>query len=220
MGRAKDVGASCARPAQRDGKGGCTAVKTATFLIAAVALVLGACAVAQDEVNPLSVKLGAYWPSGDLDCVGNTWFYGEVDYGFSRDYDRNSSWHVSVGWTQKSATVHEELTEGRSDGDYTTEYEEKYRIIPITVGMRYDQPMADTASGYWYWGWGVGLYMFHYEDDEYTDNETELGGCLYAGYEWPSGLFFEGKYQITSDIGDSDTNGNGFIAVVGVKLVK
>jgi hypothetical protein len=212
MGRAGN-GAASRVPRYCRGKEEAPQMKTAVFLIVAVALVLGAGAFAQDKVNPLSVKLGVYWPSEDcLKDLANSWFCGEVDYGFNRDYDKNSEWHVQLGWTQKSKTF---TSEGRSEG-----YDQKVevRIIPLTVGIRYDQPAQEQGAGYWYFGWSVGCFFAHLDYVGNTSNKTAIGGTLYAGYQFNDNLFLEGKYQITDNFGD--WNGNGFVAMLGVRLTK
>jgi hypothetical protein len=188
-------------------------VKTAAFLVVAAALALGAGASSQDEVNPLSIKFGLYWPSAhELKDLGDTWFYGELDYGFARNYDTNSAWHVHLGYTQQEGRTM--VGEDETDVDVT--------IIPVTFGMRYDQPPDDMAAGSWYFGWGVGAYFVNWDIGVEDDNEVQLGGHLYAGYDWGDGFFIEGKYRVMSDFGSEDVtlSGNGLTAMIGFKLVK
>jgi hypothetical protein len=188
-------------------------MRAAAFVAAAIAAALSAGAHAQDQANPLSIKLGAYWPSdSDWKDIGEMWLYGELDYGFSRNYDQNYAWHVQLGYTERSGT----MTVGGEDLDAHA------TIVPVTLGIRYDQPAVDAAAGYWYFGWGVGAYIVNWDLDTYSSSGVEFGGCLYGGYEWGNNFFIEGKYRFTSDFGsDSVTlSGNGLVAMVGAKLVR
>jgi hypothetical protein len=188
-----------------------TGKEEALFLLVVGALLIGATAFAQDGGSAFAVKGGVYWPTdSNVKDIGKTWLYGELDYTFSRNFDKNYDWHVQVGYMTKDGT----WGEGEGAEDVSL------RVIPVLVGVQWNQPATGPGLGYWYFGVGAGIAWGTADVDGNSDDKSVFAGDVYVGYQFNENWFVEGKYLMTADYsaGEDNVNGNGFMALVGYKF--
>jgi opacity protein-like surface antigen len=185
------------------GKEGGRELKRIILLAAVLSVVLTGSVAARDYEQPLSLKVGVFWPSDSdtKDLVGNNWFAAEVDYTLQKNYETSSEIQLGLGFSQK--------TDGSN----------KFRVIPVTLDWIYRKPHeASTTTPYF--GVGVGAYVTKIEDGVNSEAKTKFGGSVFLGVEFSENMFLEGRYRFVGDInvGGIDYNDNGFSLMLGARL--
>lgn len=182
-------------------------MKKALILAVGLSVLVAGVAAAQDYENPLSLKVGVFWPADDSvkDLVGNTWFSVGVDYTLQKNYETSTEVSLGLGYAQKS--------EGAS----------KVRVIPVTLDWTYRQPREERATTP-YFGVGVGAYITKIEDGLSSESKTKIGGSVFAGLEFSDTMFVEGRYVFVGDItvgtgaAAMEYNTKGFSVMLGSRL--
>lgn len=170
-------------------------MKRTVFILGIVLIFLmPLAALAQDHLNTLNVKAGAYFPTGDLeDADFGTGFSGEVSYG--RYLHPNFVTEFGVGYLRSEDTSADVWA------------------VPLTVTLKGVYPVNGVEL---FAGAGAGFYIVEAEVDSETDDDSVWGGHVVAGanVDINPTLFVgvEGKYIFTdeADFFGEKVNLNGF----------
>ncbi|HEX9998671.1 MAG TPA: outer membrane beta-barrel protein [Abditibacterium sp.] len=75
----------------------------------------------------------------------------------------------------------------------------KLRVIPLTVSRTFQPPNpVGRITGSPYFGVGAGAYFLKGRQNGVSDSKTTVGGFGQIGYQFPSKLFVEAKYQLVA----------------------
>ncbi len=92
----------------------------------------------------------------------------------------------------------------------------KLRTIPLTISRTFSPPNpAGALTGNVYFGLGAGAYLLNGNDGlGNSQSRATVGGFAQIGYQTPSKLFVEAKYQITAQKA-AGLSPNGVLLFVG-----
>ena len=75
----------------------------------------------------------------------------------------------------------------------------KLRVIPLTISRTFQPPNpVGRITGTPYFGIGAGAYFLKGRQNGDSDSKTTIGGFGQIGYQFPSKLFVEAKYQLVA----------------------
>ena len=170
--------------------------------------------------KPITLKLGAFFPSGgDLrNGVGNTFFAAGAEYAFSPGREKSLVPLVYVDYVGKSRSRNTDDGQGNPVSlDLTA------TSVGIGGGVRFYTHPSPALSPYF--GGGLGLYFNHFKANADSTvsgqtisasdsaNKTRLGFKINAGVEFQRTYFIEAAYSNPGSV--ESTRTDGFSLLVG-----
>ncbi len=176
----------------------------AILLVALVCVPAGAQVLGNpvtDIVKPLSIKLGAFFPSNgpDQHGGGSTQFSAGLDYALSKTTQLNPT----------IPSTYFDYEGGTKSGGHSDVY---------GLGLAIRTENINVTSFKPYIGAGVGVYDIDEKryDNGNSSNKVNVGGKVFLGGELNSGFFIEANYQILPSA--SGVNPSGFGAQLGYRF--
>jgi hypothetical protein len=152
----------------------------------------------QAVANPLSVKVGAFWPSSGTasHSGGKNQISAGLDYAVSKTSSSNPS----------LPSVYFDYEGGTANSGHLDTYG-----LGVAIRSYSNTPGAvKSSTGSPYVGAGIGAYdQSGKQDNKNSVSKINLGGKVFVGDEFTGGFFVEANYQILSSIAGMNPSGVG-----------
>ena len=178
----------------------------ATFGTALCGLLTTGAAAQSDApaAKPITIKLGAFFPSGSRlkDGVSDTWFSVGAEYAVRP----SASGAAPSNLTPLGYVDYAVVNRHGVNADY----------VGVGPGVRYYLTPPGTSTLTPYVGAGIGAYFLHASGFGGSSNKTQFGYRLNAGVEFHQSYLLEINYTDPSSL--DGTRFNGFNIQVGAKF--